>query len=114
MTSAPWAESTLPVGSSARMIVGSPTERPGDGDSLAFASGQLARPVRHAMGKPDPLEGLSRRAPALSERDASVEQAAGHVVEGGECRDQEELLEHEADVVGAHRRQLLVPEFFDR
>ena len=87
MTSAPGAVSRLPVGSSANRIAGPADERPGDGDALALAAGELVGRWPEPVPEADALE--RRRAPAPAARasgHARVEQAVGHVVERGHAR----------------------------
>ena len=91
----PVSESTLPVGSSARMIDGSTDQGASDGGPLALAAGELARPVPPGAPAP-PFECDAPRA-RRRRRDAPVEEPVGDVLERGEGRDQEELLEHEPD-----------------
>ena len=98
--------SRLPVGSSARTIAGSPTQRPGDGDPLALAAGQGAGPVRRP-GRRGRRRRARRaaRASALAPRHAGVEQAVGDVLQRGQALDEVELLEHEADAPPADARR---------
>ena len=46
----------MPVGSSAKMISGRLRQRPGDGDALLLATGELGRPVREAVAETDGVD----------------------------------------------------------
>ena len=94
----PGALSRLPVGSSASTIAGSPDDRPGDRYSLALAAGELGGQMVLAVAEPDSGEGSRGPVPPLGQRHAGVEQAIRDVVESRFPGEEEELLEHEADV----------------
>ena len=51
--SVPLRESRLPVGSSAKTTLGPADERPGHGDPLLLAAGQLGRPVVEPVAEAD-------------------------------------------------------------
>ena len=57
-TSAPDVESRLPVGSSAKTIVGPAHQRPGARHPLLLATGQLARPVAEPVAQPHGVDDL--------------------------------------------------------
>ena len=80
-------------------------QRPGDRDPLAFAAGELVRPVADAVGQADPVQrrrSASCAAPAA--RHAGVEQAGGDVLGGAEPVGEVELLEDEAEPRGRAAR----------
>ena len=108
ITDAPDFESRLPVGSSASTIDGRLTIARRDRDALALATGQLVRCVLHAIAEAHTVERFCCALSALARRDAPIQQAVGHVVEGRHSLEQEELLEDETDELRSHRRQLLV------
>ena len=56
--SAPARESRLPVGSSAKMISGRCGQRPGHGDALLLAAGELAGPVVEPVAQADGADDL--------------------------------------------------------
>ena len=85
--------SSAPVGSSHSNISGALGDGAGDGDALLLAAGQLAREVPAPAGQPHALEGLIGRHRVCG--DLGDE---GHVLPGGEARDQVVELEDEPDV----------------
>ena len=70
-------------------------ERAGEGDPLALAARELARPPAGELGEAEPLEDLPRFLGAPRAR--QVAQAEGHVVGDGEVREQRVALEDVAD-----------------
>ena len=80
-------------------------ERPGDGDPLALAARQLGRRVPRTGPEPDAVERLAGPTQPLGSSDALVEQPVGDVLDRGPSVEQEELLEHEPQVHGAHPGQ---------
>ena len=110
MISAPVRLSRLPVGSSASTSDGSPTMARAMATRWRSPPDSCAGPVVHPVPEPDPLErGAGPRQPA-AQRLAGVHQPDGHVLDGGEPLDEVELLEDEADVAVAQRRQVAVAE----
>ena len=102
------AESRLPVGSSARMMAGRPAS------ALAMATRWHSPPDSSAgrwPARPDRPTSASASAAAARRcprRNPAVQQPGGHVVQRGQRRDQEELLEHEPDPVRPDAGQRLV------
>ena len=91
-------ESRLPVGSSASTSDGSRHERPGDGDALLLAAGELRRQVVDPIGEPDgtqrgfgPLALAAAAHPRVDERELDVGERGG-------AGDEVEALEDEADL----------------
>ena len=80
------ALSRLPVGSSARRMLGSVDQRPGDRDPLALAARQLVGPVVHPVGQADPLQRRRGALPPLAAPDAGVDQRQLDVVQRGGAR----------------------------
>ena len=83
-------------------------QRPGDGDPLALASGQLVDSTVPDPGKPDEIEqlagaGVARRAPH-----AANPQRIDHVFHHGEVGEQRERLEHHAEPAPVGRNARLV------
>ncbi len=97
--------SRLPVGSSARTIAGSPIS------ALAMATRWRSPPDRAPgrcvarSARPTAASASRARASALALRHTGVEQATGDVLQRGQCLDEVELLEHEADAPPAERCQ---------
>ena len=79
--------------------------RPGDGDALLLAAGQLRRKVMNPGAEPDPVERRLGEPAPLGVRDAAIEQRDLHVVEHAQVADQVEGLEDEADLLVADRGQ---------
>ena len=92
------------VGQEQQRIVG---ERPGDGDSLPFADGELRRkmprPVRHA----DQRQQFLGLADAFAAAARSLEHGDLHVFERGERRQEMERLEDETQRLGAKAVEVL-------
>ena len=83
------------MGSSAKMISGLAGQRPGDGDALLLAAGQLGRPVLEAVAEADGVDDAVE--PRLVGLAAGERQRQRDVLGGGQRRDQVERLEDEAD-----------------
>jgi len=83
-------------------------QRARDRHPLALSARQLVGPVLDAIREPDQRQRLARAAPALLVLDPGVDQRQLDVVERVGARQQVEGLEHEADLVVAHPRQLVV------
>ena len=78
-------------------------QRPGDGHPLALPAGQLLGQVMHPVPETHPPQAPPRPAPCRNPaRRAPVAEPFRHVVDRRGPREEEELLEHEAD----HRRPL--------
>ena len=71
-------------------------ERARQGDALPLASGELVRPVPHAIGEADRGQRFLRAPAAIRARDAVDPERVLDVLEGGEHGQQVEGLEHEA------------------
>ena len=97
MISAPVCESRFPVGSSARMTRGPFDEGPRDRHALLLSTGEVGRQVGASLGEPDLLEEGQRPRPQLPRGDPDGGQPALDVLDGGQRRNQVELLEHEAE-----------------
>lgn len=95
MTSAPILESRLPVGSSARMMSGLPTDGTGDGDTLALAAGELRREVAHAVRETDLFEHGDGGFTAFLGADLTVKKGQFDIIEYVQRIDQMERLEDE-------------------
>ena len=96
------------VGQDDRRLV---DQRAGDGDALLLAAGELVRHVVIALAEPDRVERRQRALVPLGGLEAvlrAVEQRQLDVVERGRARQQVEALEHEADLLVAHARQLVL------
>ena len=79
-------------------------ERPGHGDPLLLAAGELARAVLQAVAEADGVDDVVEpRAVGLAAGEAHRQR---DVLDGGERRHEVERLEHEADAVPAQRGQL--------
>jgi hypothetical protein len=86
-----------------------PEQRAGDRDALALAAGELRRHVPRAMAEAHAVERRRRLRPPLRRTPPRVQQPSGDVVERGHPVEQEELLEDEADPMGADGRELRLP-----
>ena len=75
-------------------------EGPGDGDALLLAAGELARLVIGPLSQTDQGEGFEPRLLGVLASDAGVVAGQEDVLEGGEGRDQVEVLEDEAHSAG--------------
>ena len=113
MMSLPEVVSRLPVGSSARTSAGLAGQRAGDRDALHLAAGELGRPVVHAVGEADLLEQQLDPRLALARAVAVEEQRHLDVLEGGDLRQQVEVLEDEADLAVADVGELVDVELRD-
>ena len=80
-----------------------PDESPGSGGPLHFTTGELGGHLSEAVSHANPTEGDLSQFTPFPQRSASVVQAFGNVVEGGQTAQQVELLEHETDVVSPQR-----------
>jgi hypothetical protein len=87
---------------------GPPDDRPGDGDPLTFAAGELPGAVPETAREAHFVQCLGGAFAPDPDRGAAVEQPARHVVEHGEMVEQEELLEDEAEPPGPHLGQLRI------
>ncbi len=85
--------------------LGARDQRPGDGDTLLLAAGELRRQVLGAIGEADLLEVDRGALVALPARDALVVERQRDVLGRGLERDQVERLEDEADVLAAVLRR---------
>ena len=103
--SAPLVESRLPVGSSAKMIVRTGGEGPGDGDALLLAAGELRRAMRRA-GRRRPTVSTTWSNQSRSALRPARRSGQRDVLGGGQRRHQVERLEDEADAVAAQLREL--------
>ncbi len=101
-------ESRLPVGSSASTSAGRPTTARATATRWRSPPESLLACWCMRWPRPDPLQGVGGHRAPLGGRPARVEQAVGHVVQGGLGVEQVELLEDEADALRAQRRQLAV------
>ena len=101
-------ESRLPVGSSAKTIVGPADQRAGDRDPLLLAAGELVGLVGEPVTEPDGRDHLV--VPLGVGLAAGDRQREQDVLLGGERRDQVVGLEDEADLVAAQPGQRLVLE----
>ena len=79
-------------------------QRPGHGDALLLAAGELARAVLEALGQADGLD--DRADPLLVGPAAGERHRQRDVLVGGQRRQQVEGLEHEADALAADLGQL--------
>jgi hypothetical protein len=84
-------------------------ERPGQGDPLLLAPGQLVRELAGLRRQPDHLEQLVRTPPPLGRAHLAHPQAEPHVLQRGHVREQAVALEHHAHVAlgRRHRRDVL-------
>ena len=108
MIDAPVALSRLPVGSSASTIAGRPTSARAIATRWRSPPESLVGLNVARCGEADPLERLVGAPVPLGGRDAGVEQPVGDVLAHRGVLGQEELLEDEADLPRAQRRQLAV------
>ncbi len=76
---------------------GPPNHCAGDRDALLLAARERRRPGRGAVGKPHPGQHLAHRGHQVALVDAGDAQRQRDIVEGGEVRDQPEILEYHAD-----------------
>ena len=79
---------------------------PGETGGLSVAAADLD--LLQAVAQADPAQRQGGQPAPLAWRGAAVEQAHGHVVQGAEVVEQEELLEDQADGAGAQPGQLPV------
>ena len=104
-TFGPFAASRLPVGSSAKRILGPVDEGPRHRHALLLAARELRRVVVPAVAQSHPREQLLRAGPPVLapqlERDLDV-------LAGGERRDEVEGLEDEADRLRPHPGPLVL------
>jgi hypothetical protein len=80
----------------------------GDRHPLPLAAGQLIGAVGQAVPHPHLLQGLCGPPPPFAQRDATVEQPVGHVVQHRNADREMELLEDETDDAGPQRGELTV------
>ena len=78
-------------------------ERPGQGDALLLAAGELGRPAGGELGQADDVEHLHRPAAGLGRRHLLGPQPERHVVEHRHVREQGVLLEDRVDVALVRR-----------
>jgi len=81
--------------------------RAGDGATLLLTAGQRFRPGIGAMVQPHPAQHVVHRFLHRFLAHAGNAQRQGDIVEGGQMRDEAEVLEHRADAA-AELRQLAV------
>ena len=110
MISAPVRLSRLPVGSSASTRDGSPTMARAMATRWRSPPDSFARPVVHPVAEADPLERRCGPRAAAAARLAGVHQPDGHVLHRRQPLDEVELLEDEAEVAVAQRREVGVAE----
>ena len=106
MTSAPFRESRLPVGSSARSTSGRPATARATATRCCCPPDELGRIVVEAVQKANALERLVRGALALARGHAAIDERQLDVLVHREIADQVEGLEDEADGAGADPRAL--------
>jgi len=97
----PVAESRLPVGSSARRILGRLTRAAGDGDALLFAAGKFRGAMAEAMREANAFEGFANAGGALGAVDFSEAKREFDVFLEGHAREKVEGLKDHADGVAA-------------
>ena len=85
-------------------------QRPGDGDALLLAAGELGRLVVEPVAEPEALERSPRALRPLVPRDALVDERRGDVLERGRPREEVERLEDEADGAAPDAGQVVVVE----
>ena len=83
-------------------------QHPGDGHPLLLAAGDLAGPVVHTVREAHLGQGGLHPLPALGGGKVVVEQGHLHIFEGGELRQQVELLEDEADLLAPDLTELVL------
>ncbi len=88
-------------------------QRPGDRHPLPLASRELVGPVQHAVLEPHACQRVSGQLPALAPAHPGVDQGQLDVVQRRGPREQVERLEHEADLLVADPRELVVAQFRD-
>ena len=103
MTVSPFAESRLPVGSSANRIFGRVTAARASATRCDLAAGKLTGIVPRPVGESHPFQKLLRP----GERVPIAENFGGHlhVFEGGQGRDQLETLKDETHLAAPEFRQ---------
>ena len=89
-------------------------ERAGDGDALPLAARQLIRLMVHPVAQPDGGERLLGHDSALVAADLRVDQRQLDVLQRRGAREEIERLKHEADLLVAHRGQLVIVHRLDR
>ena len=78
-------------------------EGPDQGDPLRLAAGQLVRLAPPVFAEPHPIEPLGGPGPGFAFRHATAAQPEGHVLEGGEVREEEVVLEDDPHRAGFGR-----------
>ena len=81
-------------------------QRARDRDALLLAAGELRRMMAGAMREADAIERFFRALVPLRGRHLRVDERQLDVLGGRGARQQVEVLEHEADELVAHARQL--------
>ena len=102
MMSSRVSSSRLPVGSSAEQDLRLLDQRPGDGDPLLLAAGELAGHVPQPVAEADRLQRHGGALPPRGRADVQRDERGFHVLQGGEHRHQVEGLEDKADGLGPH------------
>jgi hypothetical protein len=81
--------------------------RPGDGNALLFAAGELLGPVPATMAQSDCLQGSFGEVPRFGARPAGDGQGQEHIFFGAERFEQMEGLEDEPEAVTAQQRAVV-------
>ena len=102
ITSSPFFESRLPVGSSARIIFGPEHHGTGNGHTLLLTSRQLLRIMLRTVTDVHPFQYLAHTALALVRGNVQVGERKLHVLKHVQLVNQVKALEHEADISLAH------------